>query len=64
MYSKVSVAIATYNGAKYFEKQLDSIVSQTLEVNQIVICDDNSHDETYEIALQYKKIIPKLIGVF
>ena len=60
MYSKVSVAIATYNGAKYFEKQLDSIVSQTLEVNQIVICDDNSHDETYEIALQYKKNHPKI----
>lgn len=60
MCSKVSVAIATYNGAKYFEKQLDSIVSQTLEVNEIVICDDNSHDETYEIARKYKKNYSKI----
>ena len=43
---KVSVAICTYNGEKYIEKQLKSIMEQTRKVDEIIISDDNSKDST------------------
>jgi glycosyltransferase involved in cell wall biosynthesis len=46
----LSVAMCTYNGARYIEAQLDSILAQSLPVHEIVICDDGSSDETVRIA--------------
>ena len=46
---KISVAIATYNGAIYIEEQLQSILSQTLMPYEIVISDDGSTDQTLSI---------------
>lgn len=51
----ISVVLSTYNGSKYIEKQLNSILNQTLLPDEIVICDDHSIDETYEIALSTLK---------
>ena len=45
-----SVAICTCNGAKYIADQLKSILNQSIKPNQIVISDDNSTDNTVEIA--------------
>ena len=45
-----SVAMATYNGAKYIEKQITSIINQTRRVDEIVISDDGSTDNTLEIV--------------
>ena len=36
---KISVAFIVYNGAKYFRTQLDSILDQTLNVNEIIVYD-------------------------
>ncbi len=47
---KVSVAICTYNGSKYIEEQLTSIINQTRKPDEIVLCDDNSVDNTIELA--------------
>lgn len=52
---KVSVVIATYNGALYLAEQLDSICSQTVHVDEIVICDDQSTDDTVDVIKQYMK---------
>lgn len=49
----ISVAMATFNGEKYLEEQLDSILSQTLRPVEIVVCDDQSTDGTVEILEQY-----------
>ncbi|WP_165361270.1 glycosyltransferase [Lichenibacterium ramalinae] len=49
----VSVAMATYNGARFLEKQLDSIVSQTVPPSEIVICDDASSDGTASIVGEF-----------
>lgn len=46
---KTSVAMCTYNGARYIQEQLKSILSQTRKVDEIVICDDGSKDETLDI---------------
>ncbi len=50
-----SVALCTYNGEKFIEAQLSSIIKQTLRVNEIIICDDNSSDNTIEIINSFAK---------
>ncbi len=46
----VSVAVATYNGEKYIEEQLKSIMEQSRAVDQVIITDDGSTDKTVEIC--------------
>lgn len=56
--SKISIALAAYNGEKYIKKQLESIINQTLKINEIVICDDSTTDATRDIiqSLDFKGI--------
>ena len=49
----ISVAIATYNGEKYIRKQLESIYNQHLAVDEVVICDDISNDNTVKICEEF-----------
>jgi len=51
----VSVAIATYNGEKYLEEQLDSIYAQTYPNLEVVVTDDCSRDRTVEILETYRQ---------
>lgn len=57
---KLSVAMCTYNGALYVRKQLESIINQFLNVDEIIVCDDGSTDDTltvvYDVAHLYTKI--------
>lgn len=54
-YPPISVAMATYNGGKYLVEQLDSILSQTLKPVEIIICDDQSTDNTSAILENYQR---------
>ena len=47
---KLSVALCTYNGELYIKEQLESIVNQTKSVDEIIICDDGSTDNTIKIV--------------
>ncbi len=49
----ISIALATHNGRKYLEKQLDSLLQQTLLPREIVISDDGSTDGTWDLLHQY-----------
>lgn len=51
----ISVAMATYNGEKYLKQQLDSIYSQDLLPDEVVVSDDGSSDSTLEILEEYHK---------
>lgn len=51
----ISIALATYNGEKYIREQLDSVLSQTIQDFELVICDDCSTDSTWSILLEYEK---------
>lgn len=61
--NKISIVLATYNGGKYLNEQLDSIyASEGLDslVDEIVISDDNSTDNTLEIINSYMGKQPKI----
>lgn len=45
----ISIAVATYNGEKYIEEQMQSILNQTFQDFEVVVRDDCSNDDTYEI---------------
>ena len=46
MREKISVVMTTYNGEKYLLEQLESLRNQTLEIDEVIIMDDCSKDET------------------
>lgn len=50
----ISVALCTYNGEKYITSQIESILNQSLPVDEIVVCDDGSKDETINIINSIK----------
>ncbi len=60
---KISVAFIVYNGARYLRIQLDSILAQTHKVDEIIVCDDASSDNTKEILEEYKNKHPKLFFI-
>ncbi|MCQ2049606.1 MAG: glycosyltransferase [Candidatus Saccharibacteria bacterium] len=52
---KITVVMATYNGAKYLREQLESIKNQSREPDEVLIFDDCSNDggRTVEIVKSY-----------
>lgn len=52
-YMKTSVAIATYNSMKYLELQLQSILEQTVPVDEVILFDDASSDNTVSFLKQF-----------
>lgn len=50
---RISVALATYNGARFITEQLDSVRQQSLPVDQVILRDDGSSDQTTEIVRKY-----------
>lgn len=60
---KISVALCTYNGEKFLRQQLDSILNQTTKVDEIVVCDDRSTDETQKILAEYENQFPKVFRI-
>tara|TARA_R110002124_G_scaffold85141_8_gene221059 strand:+ start:71 stop:1036 length:966 start_codon:yes stop_codon:yes gene_type:complete len=49
----VSIAMCVYNGARYLEAQLESILCQTYSNIELVVIDDCSTDNSYEILNQF-----------
>ena len=49
----LSIAMTTYNGEKYLREQIDSILSQTIQEFELIICDDCSSDSTVAILKEY-----------
>lgn len=52
---RISVSMCTYNGSKFVEEQLRSILNQTVPVDEICIGDDNSTDDTISIIERIAK---------
>ena len=55
---KVSVLLATYNCKKTVADSIESILSQTYDDWNCIICDDCSTDGTYDAVVEYSKKYP------
>lgn len=53
--SKVDIIMATYNGEKYINEQINSIINQTYTDWNLIIRDDGSKDSTVTIIKEYEK---------
>ena len=54
----ISVAMASYNGEKYIWEQLETIYKQTHKVDEIIVVDDCSTDETVAIVKRFMETYP------
>lgn len=53
---KVSICMGIYNGEKFIEKQLNSILEQTRPADEVILCDDSSTDHTVAIVQKFIKV--------
>lgn len=58
---KVSIIMGVYNCQETVEESIESILHQTYENWELIICDDASTDGTYEKVLSYTKRHPEKI---
>ena len=49
----VSVVMCTYNGSRFVDEQLESILGQTYAPLEVIVADDASTDDTYDIIVTY-----------
>ncbi|MBR1626436.1 MAG: glycosyltransferase family 2 protein, partial [Bacteroidales bacterium] len=52
---RITVIMGIYNCASTLVEALDSLYAQTYKNFKIVLCDDGSTDETYEVAKNYAR---------
>ena len=50
---KVSIVMCTYNGERYLRQQLDTLLTQTYPLHEIIVQDDGSSDNTWRILSEY-----------
>lgn len=55
---RISVALCTLNGEKFLRTQLASLVDQTMQIDEVIVCDEGSTDKTMEILQLYKDKLP------
>lgn len=53
---KVSIIMGIFNCSSTLPEAIDSILSQTYENWELIMCDDGSNDNTYEIANKYRQM--------
>ncbi|MDZ7900031.1 MAG: glycosyltransferase family 2 protein [Arcicella sp.] len=53
----LSIALCTYNGARFLREQLQSLANQTLLPFEVVITDDCSKDNTFDIIQEFSNIL-------
>ena len=59
----VSIIVPNYNGADFLARCIDSVLEQTYDNWELIICDDNSTDYSLEILAKYNntKILPVIV---
>jgi len=50
---EVSIILCTYNRAKYLSQCIDSVIDQTFKNWELLVVDDGSNDQTFEIVNPY-----------
>lgn len=55
---RISIALTTYNGARHLGAQLESLAAQTRPPDELVVSDDGSTDETWELLEAFARRAP------
>lgn len=61
---RLSVALCTFNGARFLEEQLASLARQTRLPEELVVCDDGSSDATIAILERFAATAPFTVRLF
>ena len=61
MKEKVSIIVGIYNGEKYLEECIDSIIDQTYKNLEIILINDGSTDSSSQILKKYKNQDERII---
>lgn len=56
----VSIVLPTYNGERYIEESVGSIIGQSFRDWELIIVDDGSTDKTAELARRFEKTDPRI----
>ena len=59
----LTILMATYNGEKYLEEQLESLLNQSYKAYKIICNDDCSTDSTFKILKEYEAKYSTIIKV-
>lgn len=58
---KISVIMGAYNARGRLKKSVESIIHQEFTDWELIICDDGSTDDTYEVILELAKEEPRIV---
>ena len=61
---KISIAMATFNGAKYIQEQLESLINQIRQPDELVVCDDGSTDNTLVLLDLFSTTAPFPVRIY
>ena len=50
---RISIALATYNGEAYIQKQMESLLNQTRPADEVIVIDDCSTDDSLQLLQKY-----------
>src|SRR5437016_3045710 len=57
---RVNIGLPVFNGERFMEEALESILAQTFEDFELIISDNASTDRTHEICERYCKKDPRI----
>lgn len=61
MDNKISVLMGIYNCAQTLKEAIDSVLTQTYTNWELILCDDGSTDDSYDVAESYRRRFPEKI---
>lgn len=60
---QISVIITSYNYSRFLRECIDSVLNQTYKEFELIIVDDCSTDNSWEIICEYKERYPEIITI-